>query len=573
MASQAIGVDIGSHSVKVAVIQKKGGVSRATRLFRATLAGDQDMVRIQGALKRAGVSGGPALLGISGRDLIIRYTHVPPVPDWRLKALMQFEINEVSDQTGDDVAADYRQLELPVEMDDNTVLVALARNTWLSPRLEAAKSSGIKAAGGCPNSVALFNAYLAHGTWKDGETTFLVNIGRENIDMAIQRDGELLFARNMSGGGMVLTEAIMGTFGLKEGKAEKNKVTKGDLTPRAQARYPDSTTEKIANAMQGAAGQLVSMIQSSVMICRAQTKIADLNIDRLVLAGGTARMKGIREYFADNMNAPVDIFDPVAECDLSQLNPEDAAELDGNSSDFAVAIGLAESMLSPTAFRLEVLTAKEKKKRLFSQRTIWALLAAAAAVVLAVMLFQTRASDIEAVQASNERLEATFRTNEKIQNRQNKAADDQEDSAKRAVTVRARRIPGAFARAVTKALDENHAAPHIYLEQSVLESLKTSLDMTGKPAGTRSSGSDEERAKNVHEQRVWPEYKVRGSVMADAPSPGQTLQTYYTRLEGAIKKIRIEGFAVQMETTGLDANRMFQMTFTLKAPEKKDQES
>ncbi|MHC4731533.1 MAG: hypothetical protein ACYS6Z_13220, partial [Planctomycetota bacterium] len=134
MASQAIGIDIGGHAVKIAVIHKKGGVSRATRLFRAMLAGDTDLVRIQGALKRAGVTGGPGLLGITGRDLIIRYTHVPPVPDWRLKLLMQFEINEVSGQSGGEVAADYRRVNLPIEADEETVLVSLARNTWLQPR-------------------------------------------------------------------------------------------------------------------------------------------------------------------------------------------------------------------------------------------------------------------------------------------------------------------------------------------------------------------------------------------------------------------------------------------------------
>ena len=111
MASQAIGVDIGTHAVKIAVLQKKGAVTRALRLYRAPLAGDADPVRMQGALARAQIAGGPALLGITGRDLIIRYTHIPPVPDWRLQLLMQFEINEVSGQSGEEVAADYRCLD------------------------------------------------------------------------------------------------------------------------------------------------------------------------------------------------------------------------------------------------------------------------------------------------------------------------------------------------------------------------------------------------------------------------------------------------------------------------------
>ncbi|MFQ5843814.1 MAG: hypothetical protein ACE5JG_02380, partial [Planctomycetota bacterium] len=168
MASQAIGIDVGSHAVKIAVLQKKGARTRALRLYRALLAGDTDPVRMRGALARAQVAGGPALLGITGRDLIIRFTHLPPVPDWRLDLLMQFEINEVSGQSGEEVAADFRRLQLPNESDEETVLVALTRNTWLRPRLDAARGAGMKVGGGCPNSVALFNAFLAHGRLHEG---------------------------------------------------------------------------------------------------------------------------------------------------------------------------------------------------------------------------------------------------------------------------------------------------------------------------------------------------------------------------------------------------------------------
>src|SRR5512139_2002601 len=167
MANQAVGIDIGSHAVKIAVLERKGAATKAIRLYRGVIAGDADPARVQGALQRSGIRGGHGLLGITGRDLIIRYTHVPPVPDWRLKLLMQFEINEVSGQSGGQVAADYRRLKLPVESDEETVLVALARNTWLQPRLGAARGAGFHVGGGCPNSVAVFNAFLAHGSWKE----------------------------------------------------------------------------------------------------------------------------------------------------------------------------------------------------------------------------------------------------------------------------------------------------------------------------------------------------------------------------------------------------------------------
>jgi type IV pilus assembly protein PilM len=571
MPSQAIGIDIGGHAVKIAVIQKKGGVSRATRLFRATLAGDTDLVRIQGALKRAGVTGGPGLLGISGRDLIIRYTHVPPVPDWRLKLLMQFEINEVSGQSGGEVAADYRRVNLPIEADEETVLVSLARNTWLQPRLNASRAAGLNVGGGCPNSVAIFNAFLAHGTWQEGETTFLVNLGRDNVDMAIQRDGELLFARNMSGGGQMFTEAIMATFGLKERKAEKNKVTKGDLTPKAQARYPDSTTEKLANAMQGPAGQLVSMIQSSVMICRAQTKVTDLNIDRLLLSGGAASMKGIAEYFKANMSVPVELFDPVQELDLSGLDPGDQETLGDRPTDFSIAIGLAETLLSPTAYRLEVLTASEKKKRHFLQRTVWALGAAAAALLLIVMLFKTRGEDAAAYQSANERLDGLAADAARVEQRQKAAVVKEDDARRKEVALRARRLAGAFTRAILDVLnDEREEEGHTYLVRFTSECKKVSLDLTGRPSGTRAMRDEEAKKENIHGQEVWPRVVVEGAMKRDTPDPGGTLNQLYTEIRAALSKVRIDGFEVEMDNTSLDRDYRFTMTFRPKLPDKKE---
>jgi type IV pilus assembly protein PilM len=560
MASQAIGIDIGSHAVKVAVLEKKGATTKALRLFRGVVAGDTDPARALGALQRAGIGGGRGLLGITGRDLIIRYTHVPPVPDWRLKLLMQFEINEVSGQSGGQVAADYRRLRLPTESDEETVLVSLARNTWLQPRLAAARGAGFRVGGGCPNSVAIFNAFLAHGSWKEGETTFLVSIGRENIDMAIQRDGELLFARNMSGGGHSFTEAIMNAFGLGEPKAEKNKVTKGDLTPRAKARYPDATTEKLANTMQGPAGQLVSMIQSSVMICRAQTKIADLNVDRLVLTGGTARMKGIVEYFQANMSVPVDLFDPAHEVDGSALPAADQEELGENAADFAVAIGLAETMLLPNAFRLEVLTESEKRKRHLLGRTIWALGAAAAALLLVVMLFKTRAADIAAVRAANEKLEDIRRRNEAVLERQKNAVAGELEARQKELALRIRRLPGSFVRAVVDGLFKSQISPYIYLDLFVLEPQKVSFDLEGKPGESRAQGVERTK-ENLHDQWLWPEIVVQGQLTEDTPDVGAEILKYYNEVKRALGGVTVEGWKVGIETTSPDRNKRFEVRF------------
>ena len=571
MASQAIGIDIGNHAIKIAWLQRKGATTRAVRLFRATLSGDEDVVRMQGALQRAGIRGGPGLLGITGRDLIVRYTHVPPVPDWRLKLLMQFEINEVSGQSGGDVAADFRRLTLPIETDEETVLVALARDTWLRPRLNAVRGSGIKADGGCPNSVALFNSFLAHGSFNDGETTYLVNIGRDNIDMALQRDGELLFARNMAGGGQMFTESIMSTFGLREPKAEKNKVTKGDLTPKGKAQYPDATAEKLANAMQGPAGQLVSMIQSTVMICRAQTRISDLNVDRVLLCGGGAQMKGLRDYFNANMSVPVELFNPVEELDLSALPAEDADELGDAPLDFATAVGLAETLLQPSAFRLEVLTEKEKSKRRFAQQTIWSLAAAAAVLLWIVLLFQDRASQIEAVKTANIDLEKVNGKVSRDIKTQLEAIEDESDARHKEIALRIRRLAGGLTREVIAALGENEPEG-MFLQEIELRTDKVGITLDGKP--TKAAGDRDETKIALHQQQIWPEMIVTAEVQRDQIQGrlGDAVNIYQSAIKTALAKTNVDQWTIEFVAESLRGTR-FRMIFRLKGEPEAGEES
>jgi hypothetical protein len=382
--------------------------------------------------------------------------------------------------------------------------------------------------------------------------------------MAIQRDGELLFARNMSGGGHAFTESIMSAFGLAEAKAEKNKVTKGDLTPRSKARYPDATAEKLANTMQGPAGQLVSMIQSSVMICRAQTKIADLNVDKLVLTGGTARMKGIVDYFQANMSVPVELFDPANELDLSALPAADQEELGENAADFAAAIGLAQTLLQPTAFKLEVLTESEKRRRHFLGRTIWALGAAAAALVLVVLLFKTRADAIESFRTANKELQGTEAKFKKVREWKVSTEAVELDRRQKEIALRVRRLPGAFTRIVLATLRKSHNSTFLYLDKLDMTPQKRSFDLDGNPGDPQAAlGSSEEAKDNVHAQRVWPEITVEGQFLEDTPDVGTEFANYVGGLKRNLAGVTAEGWKIEMKSRSPDSNRRFSLTFEI----------
>jgi len=387
MAAQGTGVTIGSRTIRVLEVKKqKTGAWQVTKALISPIndpaASDAKRVaEAKAALTTAGAKG-VALVGLTGKDLIVRYTQVPQVPDWRLEMLMNFEIQEVSEQSGGDVSAAYAQLGIDdATSGDNVVLVALAKNGHLVPRLEALSAAGLDALGGCPRSVAAFWAYKENAKLSSDETVFFMHIGHENTDVSIARKGVLLFARNVTGGSRLFTDALVQNLRLDAATAEKSKITKGNLTPRGKAKYRDSAEEKIANSLMGVAGHFVSAFNSSLMFAKAQTKAPDCQPVKLVLMGSGALLKGLPEYLESSLSIPVEVFDPVSSLDLSALPEKTAEALKQDQGGMAVTLGLAQMAADDAAFRVEILPAADKKRRKFMQQTAFTIAGAAILLV------------------------------------------------------------------------------------------------------------------------------------------------------------------------------------------------
>jgi cell division ATPase FtsA len=282
------------------------------------------------------------------------------------------------------------------------VLVALARNAHLRPRLDAVRASGASPMGGCPRSIALYHAFVSNAKVPPGEVTLILHLGAENTDVAIQRDGALLFARNMAGGGKPFTDALASAFRVDAETAERMKVQKGNVTPRQKARYADSTEEKVANTLLTVAGGVVAAVHSSLMFCKAQTKLQDLRVDRVLLCGAGARLRGLPEYLASGLAIPVELFDPFDSVDLSAMPQDQQDGLREEGPAMAAALGLAQMAADPKAFRLEVLPEADRRKRDFMRHTAW-LIASGVVAAAGVAFLYVRAADQEASLRENQK--------------------------------------------------------------------------------------------------------------------------------------------------------------------------
>ncbi|MBI1852643.1 MAG: pilus assembly protein PilM [Planctomycetes bacterium] len=389
MATSGLGIDFGSDSFKAVAVRRKGKEIQVTRIVRTAVArnartgsaeaGPRECVA---SLAEAGIKRGRAVIGLTGRDAILRYTQVPPMPEHRLRSLMAFEVREIAEKAGGGVASDYRPMTFTAdEAGESTVVVGLAKEAFLEERFSPLGAAGITPLFACPDSLGLYNSFLRFGPFRAGETTLLLDIGADNTDLAIQRDGDLLFARNLSVGGRAFTEAIMAALGVDWAKGEELKRSKATAAPPGQARYSDPTAEKASRALAGPSGQIFSLAQSTVAFCRTQTKITDLRIDRIYVSGGGASLRGLPEYLAANFGVPCERFDPLRSLDLGSLPPDEAEAAKQAPWELAVPLGLAATSIEERFFKLAIVPETVRKKRTLVQRTSFLIAAGVLAVI------------------------------------------------------------------------------------------------------------------------------------------------------------------------------------------------
>jgi type IV pilus assembly protein PilM len=428
MGETALGIDVGSHAIKAVLLRRKGNRIQVVRAGSARLEelGHMEDSRrkitkegmiLRNLLKSIGVRPRPAVIGVGGRKSIIRYTRVPPAPAWRLKMLVEYEIEGDTGGQEQGLAYDFRLLDLPTSHIEFTVMIAMARNELVDNHCEILEDAGVKVEDVTLSPFALFNTYLQNRgpVIEDDKTVLLVDIGAENLNVVVQRNGRLFFARNITPGARAFTEAVQDEFRVPFAEAEELKCSQGrllmgrethsddetqvspsadaptevsgaedltlhgdeDIGPALSLTGPDPTAQ-LSEAMIPVVGRLASAIQSSLMYCRAQTRMTDLEVDEMVITGAGSKLPGLRHELGRRLGIPVAPADPLKHLDLRPMNRTARDELEGNAETYATAIGLALGRLHPDAAQFSLLPARIKERRRFFAKTLYLWLAGAA---------------------------------------------------------------------------------------------------------------------------------------------------------------------------------------------------
>lgn len=388
--SRAAGLDAGRFALRLAQVAVRKGVIHLERYHRLPLeAGESPQEAATELLPPLRRRLAPLRAGLTGSDVMIRYLQVPPVEDWRLERLMEFEVRELEAKSSGGLATDFNILPVPKEMtDEDTLLLALAREDLVSDWLEALP--GLPVRGFTPNAIALYNAYLALGDHAPG-VTLLANLGASTLDLALVRGSELYFARSLSTPLEERDATLAKRLGVSQDRARLLIHKYLDIEGCAK-NMASAEGEKVTRPLLPLYESLPTLLSGIVTLCRAQARLQDLKLDRVLLCGGAASAKGLSEFLASRMSIPVEVWNPIELLDDQALDDAQHGDLQTDGPAAVVPIGLALSAADPEMYAVELLPKAVRKSRDFRERGLFNVLAAFLALVYLIADYSVTSS-------------------------------------------------------------------------------------------------------------------------------------------------------------------------------------
>ncbi|MCK5241688.1 type IV pilus assembly protein PilM [bacterium] len=326
-----IGLDIGSHTVKVVQLQKKGERQRLESLASMQIASEiqeeadpalrNEMLAeaIKSVLKENKITCKNVVSSIAGDSVIVRYVKLPLMSEEELKNVISLEAEQYIPLAIDQVVLDFFILgEVEEEgIQKIEVLLVAAKEEIIDMHVQLLRLVGLNPIAIEVDTFALQNSYKLNYGLNEGETICLINIGAKLTTINVLEDGVTHLTRDVAVAGNNFTREIQREFDITFADAEALKKTDGKVLIESedimQMSIPkeDDNAARIGEAITPVLNKLVAEIQRSFDYY--ESSIRKKSISRIVLSGGSGKLRSLDKYLADKFDMAVEINDPFRE--------------------------------------------------------------------------------------------------------------------------------------------------------------------------------------------------------------------------------------------------------------------
>lgn len=349
-----VGIDIGAHQIKAAEVKIIDGVPEVVSLRGCPsppgVWTDQlDEESLVQALKEvANPKIKEVITCIGGERLVSRIVRLPPMSERETEAAVRFEVEKfvptpvdqliirhvrLGKANGDKEKSPQKKIFNLRAVNSVNAKKAAGNREVQNVLLLAVPAATIyqyysifSRAGLTVTAVDLqaFALWRLYGRKAPGVRA-VIDIGAATSQLVMVKDGLIQFLRLLPVGGNVLTGYFVDTYGVNFPEAQQMKEeaavsADGDLNAPAGMQMGD--------VLRAGLQEITKELRRSLEFCSAQEC---LRTEKLVLSGGTGKLKGLAGYLQEELGIPVEAGFP--EIYLSEGETFDSA--------FAVAVGLA----------------------------------------------------------------------------------------------------------------------------------------------------------------------------------------------------------------------------------------
>lgn len=329
-SSRIFALDLGTQTVALAEFKTGGDGGLILVNYRSTeLLADpaadatrhsQTRIAVAEMAAAMGIKGQPVQYAIASQSVFTRFVKLPSVGEEQVDQIVGFEAQQNVPYPINEVVWDFQLVETNDKAQVEVVIVAI-KSDLLDDINGAVEDSGLKAAIVDVSPMALFNAYRYNYADQIG-CSLVIDIGARTTNL-IFVEPKKVFSRSIPTGGNTITAAIAKDSNDTYGGAEELKKQRGFVSlGGAYADPDDPEAARISKITRNTMTRLHAEITRSISFYRSQQ--GGSQPLRVYLAGGTASMPYMREFFQEKFQMPVEFFNAMRNVAVAgSLNAEE----------------------------------------------------------------------------------------------------------------------------------------------------------------------------------------------------------------------------------------------------------
>ncbi len=334
-----VGIDIGSHAVKICQLKRTdqgySALSFGSAILPEDAVDDGTLVEpeavaevISNLLANLKIKAKKIGFSISGYSVIVKKINLLQMDEKELEDHIMAEAEQYIPFDIDDVYLDFQSLEHRKESPDRVdVMLVAAKKDVVDDYLTMFQGLGLQPVLIDVDNFALENTY-EHSHPEDRNIA-LVDIGASKMNINILSNGLSVIARDVELGSRQLTEQIQAALDLDFEDAEEIKLGK---------KGPGEFRQQIEEIFTSTCTEWVSEIVKAMDLYHAST--TDSPLTKLVLSGGGSKVVGLKGLLAKESDIEVEMFNPFEKITANpkKIDPDYANRI---GAEMAIATGIA----------------------------------------------------------------------------------------------------------------------------------------------------------------------------------------------------------------------------------------